>query len=258
MDTNLDFEKIRQTFTDYWSIRAQTYSDDMSKIDFRDDWKAELKQRITNHFPGKAPGSIRVLELATGHGYFACILAELGFNVTAIDLAPGMLEVAKMNCAKYIDSINFMHMDAEELTFADDSFDVVFCRFLTWLLPRPDKAYSEWYRVLKKDGLVLIYDTMMAKERRLSEQEVLAEEKKDNPYRDELVNRTGMTAQLYNDLIRLSGELEIGYLNRPDWDVNMLTSLGMDAVSENVTRLSSIKSDNAEPSQLMLVKGIKR
>lgn len=258
MDANLDLEKIKKIFTDYWSLRAQTYSDDMSKIDFRDDWKSELKQRIEGHFPGKAPGSIRVLELATGHGYFACILAELGYNVTAVDLAPGMLEVAKKNCAKYIDSIDFLHMNAEELTFENDCFDVVFCRFLTWLLPRPQKAYSEWCRVLKKDGLVLVYDTMQTKERRLTAEEVRAEEEQDNPYRDELISRTGMTAQLYNDLIRLSGDLEIDYLDRPNWDVNQFITLGMDAAYENVTRLSSMKSDDDVPSQLMLVKGVKR
>ena len=84
MNANLDLEKIKKTFTDYWSLRAQTYSDDMSKIDFRDDWKRELKQRIEGHFPGKDPGSIRILELATGHGYFARILAELGYNVKSL------------------------------------------------------------------------------------------------------------------------------------------------------------------------------
>ena len=43
MDTTMDLQKIRQVFSDYWSVRAQTYSDDMSSIDLRDDWKAELK-----------------------------------------------------------------------------------------------------------------------------------------------------------------------------------------------------------------------
>ncbi len=217
-----------------------------------------LSRELRGIFPEEDPGSIRILELATGHGYFARILAELGYNVTAVDLAPGMLEVAKKNCAQYIDSIDFLHMNAEELTFENDYFDVVFCRFLTWLLPRPQKAYSEWCRVLKKGGLVLVYDTMQAKERRLTAEEIQAEEEQDNPYRDEIVSRTGMTAQLYNDLIRLSGDLEIDYLDRPDWDVGQFTTLGMDADYENVTRLSSMKSDDNVPSQLMLVKGVKK
>lgn len=260
MDTaiDMDLNKIKQVFSDYWSMRAQTYSDDMCRIDRREDWKTELKQRVDQRFPGRKPGDIRVLELATGHGYFAGILAELGYSVTAVDLAPGMLEVAQRNCAQYGNRIAFMQMNAEELTFADASFDVVFSRFLTWLLPRPETAYSEWVRVLKTDGLLLTYDTMLTKERK-PEAEAPSEEEKDNPYRTELIQRTGMAAELYDDLIRLSGELEIGFLKRPDWDVSLLTGMGMDASSENVTRLSALKrDDDSEMSQLLLIKGVKR
>ena len=252
---NMDLDKIRQVFSDYWSLRAQTYSDDMSKLDFRDDWKAELKNRIDQQFPGRDPGSIKVLELATGHGYLAGILAELGYSVTAIDLAPGMLEVAKKNCAAYAGQITFAQMNAEALTFADDSFDVVFCRFLTWLLPQPERAYKQWCRVLKPGGLLLVYDTMEAKERG---KEAPDEEKKDNPYRTELIQRTGMSPELYDDLIRLSGELEIGFVDRPNWDVDLLSNYGMDASSEDVTRLSSLRKNDSEMSQLLLVKGIKK
>ena len=68
-----------------------------------------------------------------------------------------------------------------------------------------------------------------------------------------------MAAELYDDLIRLSGELEIGFLKRPDWDVSLLTGMGMDASSENVTRLSALKrDDDSEMSQLLLIKGVKR
>lgn len=254
MDTSMDLNRIRQVFSDYWSIRAQTYSDDMSKLDFRNDWKAELRNRIEYQFPGKASERIKVLELATGHGYFAGILAELGYSVTAIDLAPGMLEVAKKNCSVHSGHITFAQMNAEELTFADNSFDVVFCRFLTWLLPQPEKAYKEWCRVLKPGGLLLVYDTMLAKERG----QKTTNEDLDSPYRTELIQRTGMSPELYDDLIRLSGELEIGFVDRPNWDIAVLSGYGLDAVSENVTRLSSLRKNESEMSQLLLVKGIKR
>mgnify|MGYP004633536447 FL=1 len=254
MDTTMDLQKIRQVFSDYWSVRAQTYSDDMSSIDLRDDWKAELKSRIQQQFPARAPESIRVLELATGHGYFAGILAELGYTVTAVDLAPGMLEVAKKNCAAWSDRITFQQMNAEELSFPDASFDVVFCRFLTWLLPQPEQAYGQWCRVLKPGGLLLVYDTMLAKERGTEPDP----EELDNPSRTELLQRTGMRPELYDDLIRLSGELEIGFVNRPNWDLQVLKGRGMEAVSENVTRLSTLKQSDTEMSQLLLVKGVKK
>ena len=43
-------------------------------------------------------------------------------------------------------------MDAENLRFADESFDVVISRNLTWTLPDVKSAYREWVRVLKKGG----------------------------------------------------------------------------------------------------------
>ena len=226
----------------------------MSSIDLREDWKAELKSRIQQQFPARAPESIRVLELATGHGYFAGILAELGYTVTAVDLAPGMLEVAKKNCAAWSDRITFQQMNAEELSFPDASFDVVFCRFLTWLLPQPEQAYGQWCRVLKPGGLLLVYDTMLAKERGTEPDP----EELDNPSRTELLQRTGMRPELYDDLIRLSGELEIGFVDRPNWDLQVLKGRGLEAVSENVTRLSTLKQSDTEMTQLLLVKGVKK
>ena len=264
MEKELDLKKIRQVFSDYWSKRAQTYSDDMTKIDMRDAWKAELKQRIEDRHHGKKPQEIRVLELATGHGYFASILAELGFTFTAVDMAPGMLEVAMKNCASVADRIRFLQMNAEELSFPDNSFDVVFCRYLTWLLPRPEQAYSEWSRVLAPGGLLLVYDTMQKKEYK-PEEATLSSETDNDPYRDELVVRTGMSRQLYDDLIDLSNELKIGYLDRPEWDVNVLKHLGIDAAWEDTTYISALGRDTKEEdgnpakfSPLMLVKGTKK
>ena len=49
-------------------------------------------------------------------------------------------------------------MDAQALTFADTSFDVVVSRNLTWNLQEPAVAYKEWCRVLKKGGLLLNFD----------------------------------------------------------------------------------------------------
>lgn len=253
---------IRQVFSEYWSVRAPSYSEEMRSIDKRDEWKAELQKRVESCHPQKRPGEIKVLELATGHGYFAAIFAELGYSVTAVDMAPGMLEEARKNCIQFADSISFMEMNAEELSFADGSFDVVFSRYLTWLLPRPEKAYSEWTRVLKPSGLMLTYDTMQMKERKN-----ISEEKEESDSRAKLLEKTGMKAEIYDSLINMSNEFEIGYLKRPEWDVTVLTKLGVDAYSEDVTRLSALKvkpeedaAEDKEPvmSPLILVKGIKK
>ena len=67
-----------------------------------------------------------------------------------------------------------------------------------------------------------------------------------------------MRPELYDDLIRLSGELKIGFVDRPNWDLQVLKGRGMEAVSENVTRLSTLKQSDTEMTQLLLVKGVKK
>ena len=55
-------------------------------------------------------------------------------------------------------SCDFQVMDAEHLSFQDESFDVVISRNLTWTLPEAAQAYKEWTRVLKPGGLLLNFD----------------------------------------------------------------------------------------------------
>ena len=55
-------------------------------------------------------------------------------------------------------SAYFSQMDAQDLTFEDDTFDVVLSRNLTWNLEHPDRAYAEWLRVLRPGGVLLNFD----------------------------------------------------------------------------------------------------
>ena len=69
-----------------------------------------------------------------------------------------MLNEARLNAGEAAERIHFHCMDAEKLGFADASFDVVVSRNLTWNLPHPERAYAEWARVLKPNGLLLNFD----------------------------------------------------------------------------------------------------
>lgn len=75
-----------------------------------------------------------MLDVGTGPGFFAIILAELGYQVTAVDYTASMLEEARRNAGALAGCIRFRQMNAEELTFPADSFDVVVTRNVTWNL----------------------------------------------------------------------------------------------------------------------------
>ena len=145
----------------YWTGRASGYSE-VNQVELGTDqrrkWRDCLQAEIARRFPGIAAAQLHVLEVGTGPGFFAILLCELGYDVTAIDLTPAMLKEAKKNAGQLADSIRFLEMNAEALKFEDASFDVVISRNLTWNLPNPETAYAEWARVLKPGGLLLNFD----------------------------------------------------------------------------------------------------
>ena len=104
----------------------------------------------------------KVLDIGTGPGFFTIILEELGYTtITGIDVSNNMLEIAKENIQKYgkgHSNIQLMKMDAQNLDFKPESFDIIVSRNLTWNLEKPQQAYSEWLKVLKPNGTLLIFD----------------------------------------------------------------------------------------------------
>ena len=94
-----------------------------------------------------------VLELATGPGLIARHIAHSAKSVTATDFAPKMIETAKKAGAPQ--NVIFETADATNLSYKDDSFDVVVIANALHIIPNPEKALSEINRVLKSDGILI-------------------------------------------------------------------------------------------------------
>ncbi len=217
----------------YWTNRAPSYSEvnqDELRTRQHKVWGKALDERIQVHFKGKSRENIRVLDVGTGPGFFAIILAELGYNVTAVDYTEAMLDEARKNAGALTEKINFKRMNAEELAFSDGSFDVVVSRNLTWNLPHPDKAYSQWGRVLKKGGLIMNFDAnwyrylydSKAEEKHISDREnVQASGAPDDT--------AGTDVAAMESIAR---KAPLSTENRPSWDLKILNSFGMQAVAD--------------------------
>ena len=105
---------------DYWTGRASGYSEinqEELRTSQREIWRRELKTHIARQFPDREASSIRVLEIGTGPGFFAILLCELGYDVTAVDLTPAMLSEARKNAGALAERIKFLEMNAEDLYF---------------------------------------------------------------------------------------------------------------------------------------------
>ena len=217
----------------YWTGRAASYSE-VNQLELateqRRKWSDCLHAEIVRQFTGRAPRSLRVLEVGTGPGFFAILLRELGYDVTAIDLTPAMLEEAKKNAGELAGRICWMEMNAEALDFADASFDVVVSRNLTWNLPHPDKTYAEWARVLKPGGLLLNFDANWYA--------YLFDDKAQAAYDRDRVNsaergvwdqNVGENFDVMEDIAR---RVPLSNIRRPEWDLALLQGLGLRAEAD--------------------------
>jgi len=101
---------------------------------------------------------LKVLDVGCGTGVMGLLFAEMGHQVTGVDLSEGMMAKAREKAYVQKLSIELRRGDAEHLPFNDGSFNVVVNRHLLWTLPHPEIALKEWHRVLKKGGMVIIID----------------------------------------------------------------------------------------------------
>lgn len=102
------------------------------------------------------PEAKNILEIACGTGRVTKHLRKLfpyTVKIIATDINPEMLKVAKKNIED--NSVQFKIADAQELPFADNTFDLIVCQFGYMFVPDKPKAFAEAYRVLKKGGCLL-------------------------------------------------------------------------------------------------------
>ncbi len=217
----------------YWTGRAASYSE-VNQLELstqqRRKWSDCLHAEIARQFPNSASEFLRVLEVGTGPGFFAILLREIGYDVTAIDLTPAMLAEAKKNAGEFAGKICWMEMNAEALDFADASFDVVVSRNLTWNLPHPDKAYAEWTRVLKPGGLLLNFDANWYAYLFDDEAQAAYDRDRANSAEQGVWDQNlGENFDVMEDIAR---RVPLSNIRRPDWDLVQLRGLGLHAEAD--------------------------
>ena len=228
----MDNDAILQENLQYWTGRAEGYSavNQEELRSNREAWRRCLGEEIRTALPDRETSSIRVLEVGTGPGFFAILLAEEGYDVTAVDLTPAMLSEARKNAGELAERIDFREMNAEALELPEGSFDVVVSRNLTWNLPHPDRAYAEWCRVLKPGGLLLVFDAnwygyLFREEARLA----FEEDRRSTAEQGYADQNLGENFDVMEDIAR---RVPLSSLRRPDWDLRQLRALGLEARAE--------------------------
>ena len=97
---------------------------------------------------------MRVLDVACGTGNLAIPAARAGAQVTGADIATNLIEQARGRAAEEKLKVQFEEGDAEQLPYADASFDLVMSMFGAMFAPRPEVVAAELLRVCRPGGRI--------------------------------------------------------------------------------------------------------
>ena len=224
----------------YWTARAPSYTVDVATNiahGGREMWRSAL----ASHLPEGE--RLRILDIGTGPGFFAILLTEMGHRVTAADYTPAMLDEARRNAGALAGQIDFRQMDAQALELPDGAYDAVVSRNVTWNLPDPARAYREWLRVLRPGGRILNFDADWYGYLFDARKRVAVRQDRDR------VRQAGCTDynayEKADEMERLSLQLPMGRVNRPDWDVQTLLHCGCRRIYTD-TEVWKLTWDNEE------------
>jgi len=99
----------------------------------------------------------RVLDVGCGGGLLCEALARAGAKVTGIDLAPGMIEVARLHAAEQGLDITYKVVPAEQIAEASAAgFDVVTCMEMLEHVPDPERMVGTLARLVRPGGAVFV------------------------------------------------------------------------------------------------------
>ena len=209
-------KNLNERIENYWDERSAAFGKvrrlELEGID-AEIWKKIITKKLPDHSP------LKILDVGTGAGFFAALLAKLGHDVIGIDMSQKMLNEAEKNLRLFDCRAELKKMDAQNLEFDDETFDALVVRNLTWTLPDAMQAYREWRRVLKIGGVLMNFDSDVGE---------VTFEKKSDP--NDV--HAGIDAVLIDECNSIKDSLRISTHRRPTWDVELLRRLNFEVEFE--------------------------
>ncbi|MDO5540119.1 MAG: methyltransferase domain-containing protein [Eubacteriales bacterium] len=251
--------ELLQEIESYWTTRTEGYSE-VNQKELQGMQKKAWLEILETHFPECLKEKLKILDVGTGPGFFPRILAEAGYYVTAVDYTQGMLDKAEENAGEFADRITFSKMDAQDLEFSDDTFDVIISRNVTWNLEQPALAYAEWCRVLKPGGKLLNFDAnwygyLYDEEKRKSYEE-------DRRKVEQAAFDDHYTCTDIDRMEKIALQMPLSATARPDWDERVLKSSGFEDVTADKEIWKRVWSEeeklNYHSTPMFMVEAVKK
>ena len=241
-------DDIKTRVVNYWARRAEGFKAQRLR-EWQSPKRAVWRSEIHPHLPRKKP--LTVLDIGTGTGFFACLLAAEGHDVTGIDMTPEMIEKARDMASLLQVTASFRAMDAEVPDFAAESFDVLVTRNLTWTLPDLPKAYRSWYRLLKKGGVLLNFDADYCAD--------LAKETRE--HLPEIHAHRTLSETMIQESHAITKEIGKRQQPRPSWDKKLLRAAGFSDIfidEDAYQRIYQEKDEFYHPAAVFLIAAHKK
>jgi phosphatidylethanolamine/phosphatidyl-N-methylethanolamine N-methyltransferase len=149
------------------------------------DFVARVYEKLTNVYdlifgPTLHPGRLealdrmgiqhgdRILEVGVGTGINVPLYPRT-CHITGIDFSGSMLEKARARVErKHLQNVRLIEMDAANLTFADNCFDIVYAPYVISVVPDPVAVVHEMFRVCRPGGRVIVLNHFRSRNRILS------------------------------------------------------------------------------------------
>ena len=206
----------KERIAGYWSKRSDSFQAQRRAelhSSMADRWLLEIQKYLPQR-------RLKILDVGCGSGFFTILLGKQGHEVLGTDLTPDMIEKSRELAKEEGVDCKFEIMDAENLDFPDETFDVVISRNLTWTLPDAGHAYEEWCRVLKKGGVLLNFDANYG-----------AYDATDTASLPEQHSHNMLGMEMLKENEDIKKQLPISSYIRPAWDVETLGKLGVQEIS---------------------------
>ena len=205
----------------YWDERAQGFGE-LRLEELEEKHAALWLEQIAHGADLSAPRN--VFDAGTGAGFFPVLLGRLGHRVTGVDISERMIEKAAQMTARFGVTADLFVGDAASTGLADESFDLVVTRNLTWTLEDPLGAYGEWFRILRPGGVLLNFDADYGAVQFLELTQSLTERKVQNAHE-------GLSRESLVECDAIKDSLAISRCRRPEWDCWALPQVGFESVT---------------------------